>query len=306
MEITRRIEDLCLPPLGLSLPFLKDLERSTAAKIALSEQIHLIESESEFKDLIREHLPGFQPTPGEIGNAIAKGEEIIGRHLESGASVATIWDPEYPVALKEISDPPLILYYFGDLSVLNSGRSVAVVGTREPTEYGAGIAYIAGEVPANCDRTVVSGLARGCDTAAHRGCIAARGRTVAFLAHGLDMIYPPENSALAQENVETGGCVATEYPVGTKMASDLFKRRNRLQTGATSATFVIETDLKSGTMFTAKYARQQGRKLFVFNHPLDKRTKACEGNLKLLTDPGTIPVTEEELTGVLPISGLND
>jgi DNA processing protein len=200
----------------------------------------------------------------------------------------------------DIQNPPSKLWYLGDISPLTSQPCIAIVGTRTPTSFGLDMAFMAGEILARQGYTIVSGLALGCDTAAHQGCLNARGKTVAFLAHGLHTIYPPSISGLAAEIMLSGGSLISEYPPGSKLHPAHFKHRNRLQSGSSIATLVIESDLKSGTMYTAQYTLNQGRKLFVLNHPPDKRSSMSEGNKKLLDEGFSISVSTDfsELEGL--------
>ncbi len=279
----------------LALAGLKGLSPEKKARVALSERAQQAEDTASLKRAIVEVDPLLLVTTNEIGKAYDHARALCEDHLIKGVGIAAIWDDDYPALLREIPDPPLLLYYLGDISVLNRFPCVAVVGTREPTAYGSEMANAAGEVLARAGYSVVSGLARGCDTSAHIGCISGRGKTVAFVAHGLQTVYPPENSELATDIVETGGCVATEYPLGSKLHPAHFKRRNRLQTGTSIATLVIESDLKSGTMYTAGFAQLHKRKLFVLSHPEDKHSPSSEGNLRLLREGYALAVSEEEV-----------
>lgn len=279
----------------LALAGLQGLSAEKRARVALSEKAQEASDAAALKRAIVEVDPLLPVTTTEIEKAYRHVCTLCDDHLAKGVDITAIWEGDYPALLREIPDPPLLLYYFGNISVLNSAPAVAVVGTREPTDYGSEMALTAGDVLARAGVTVVSGLARGCDTSAHQGAISARGKTVAFVAHGLQTIYPPENSELATSIVETGGCIATEYPLGSKLHPAHFKRRNRLQTGTSIATLVIESDLKSGTMYTAGFAQLHKRKLFVLSHPEDKHSPSSEGNLRLLREGYALAVSEEEV-----------
>jgi DNA processing protein len=221
--------------------------------------------------------------------------EYIPDLSEANSGVISSNDSEFPPLLAEIDNPPARLWYMGDISSLTIQPCIAIVGTRTPTEFGMEMAFTAGEVLARAGFTIVSGLALGCDTAAHQGCLSGRGRTVAFLANGLHTIYPPSNSGLAAEMILSSGCIISEYPPKTKLHPAHFKNRNRLQSGSSIVTIVIESDLKSGTMYTAKFAQSQGRKLLVLNHPQDKRSPMSEGNKKLLDEGYAIPFNPEDI-----------
>ncbi len=285
-------------PLMLALAGLEGLSPEKKVRVALSERAVEASDAAALKRAILEIDPLFLITTAGIRKAYDHVRTLCDEHLAKGVGISAIWDDDYPALLRDIPDPPLLLYYLGDISVLNRFPCVAVVGTREPTDYGLEMAFAAGEVLARAGFTVVSGLARGCDTSAHKGSISGRGKTVAFVAHGLQTVYPPGNTDLALEITETGGCLATEYPLGSKLHPAHFKRRNRLQTGASLATLVIESDLKSGTMYTAGFARLHNRKLLVLNHPDDKRSASSEGNLRLLAQGYSQALREDQIFGL--------
>ena len=173
---------------------------------------------------------------------------------------ALTWDdPSYPVRLKETDDPPPVLYVRGQLPA--DEWAVSVVGTRRPTPYGRQIAEeMAYKLAAN-RITVVSGLARGVDAIAHRAALSAGGRTIAVLACGLDIVYPPEHAKLAREIIDAGA-VISEQPLGTQPRGDYFPRRNRILSGISLGVLVVEGDIKSGAIITARLALDQNREVF--------------------------------------------
>lgn len=181
--------------------------------------------------------------------------------LERLGIKALTWDDtSYPAWLKEIDDPPPVLYVRGDVTPADEW-SVSVVGTRRPTPYGRQVAEeISYQLAANriC---VVSGLARGIDAIAHRTALQAGGRTVAVLACGLDIVYPPEHAKLAREIVEQGALVS-DYAPGTQPRGDYFPRRNRIMSGMSLGVLVVEGDIKSGALITAGLAVEQNREVF--------------------------------------------
>lgn len=177
-----------------------------------------------------------------------------------GVEVVTLDDPAYPSRLREIADPPPVLYVRGTLAP-DDEWAIAVVGTRRATAYGQQVTErIVGEV-ARAGVTIVSGLALGIDTHAHRAALAAGGRTLAVLGSGLDRVYPSENSRLAARIAEQGA-VISEFPLGTKPDAVNFPRRNRIVSGLARAVLVVEADHKSGAMITATCAGEQGRDVF--------------------------------------------
>jgi len=182
------------------------------------------------------------------------------RLAEQGVQAVTWADAAYPPRLKEVDDAPPVLYLRGEV---NAGDewSVAVVGTRRPTPYGRQVAEeIAYQLAAN-RITVVSGLARGVDAIAHRAALQANGRTLAVMACGLDIVYPPEHAKLAREISERGALIS-EQPLGTQPRGDYFPRRNRILSGLSLGVLVVEGDMKSGAMITARLAIDQNREVF--------------------------------------------
>lgn len=210
----------------------------------------------------------------------------IERLVTAGVTALPRNGAAYPSRLREIDDAPPVLYVRGRWAPEDEW-SVAVAGTRRATAYGRqATAELARGLAAN-GVTVVSGLARGVDTIAHRTSLDSRGRTVAVLANGLDTIYPPENRKLADEIAERGAVVA-DYPLGTKPRADFFPRRNRILSGLTLGTLVVEGDYQSGAMITAKFAGEQNREVFAV--PGSIFSPQSRGPLGLIRD-GATPVT---------------
>ncbi len=182
------------------------------------------------------------------------------RLVETGVRALTWDDAAYPPRLKETDDPPPVLYVRGDLREADEW-AVSVVGTRRPTPYGRQLAEEFSHQLASNRICVVSGLARGVDAIAHRTALQAGGRTIAVLACGLDIVYPPEHAKLAREIIENGALVS-DYPLGTQPRGDYFPRRNRIMSGMSLGVLVVEGDLKSGALITARLAVEQNREVF--------------------------------------------
>jgi len=177
-----------------------------------------------------------------------------------GVRVITFESPDYPALLKETHDFPAVLYVRGQLAAADA-ESVAVVGTRKATSYGRQVTEdIAGNLALN-GITIISGLARGIDTIAHRAALESGGRTVAVFACGLDIVYPPENLKLAKDILENGALVS-EQPLGTKPRPENFPRRNRIMSGLCLGVLVVESGDKSGALITASFALDQNREVF--------------------------------------------
>ncbi|MCP4229706.1 MAG: DNA-protecting protein DprA [bacterium] len=191
-------------------------------------------------------------------------DEAIEKELEKadkfGADVIILDDSRYPPLLKEIYTPPLVLYVKGDLKRL-AEQNVAVVGTRLVSGYGKKAAryIVKGLAEAGCG--IVSGLARGVDTEAHRAALAAGGPTFGVLGCGVDVVYPPENRKIFGEVAERGALIS-EFPMGTRPDGKNFPRRNRIISGLTQATVVVEAPMQSGASITAAHALQQNREVF--------------------------------------------
>jgi DNA processing protein len=189
---------------------------------------------------------------------------------EFGATVLTLDDTEYPALLRQIHDPPTVLYVWGKLESRDH-HAIGVVGSRRTTYYGLECAKKLSYQIAYSGLTVVSGLARGIDTAAHQGALAAKGRTVAILGTGLRHLYPAENRALA-EKIASCGAVVTEFPMETTPDRQTFPMRNRIISGWGFGLLVIEAGVNSGALISASQAADQGRNLYAVPGPIDRPT----------------------------------
>ncbi|HEX6982851.1 MAG TPA: DNA-processing protein DprA, partial [Balneolaceae bacterium] len=197
-------------------------------------------------------------------------DKILEQTEKTGAQIITYQDEAYPKLLREIYDPPVLFWLKGDPEVLNL-PGIAVVGTRRATDYGIEKARdFTGEL-IKSGLTIVSGLAYGVDSAAHQATLKSGGKTIAVLGSGIDNIYPSKNYGLAQEIAESGGAVISEFPLGTKPDMGNFPVRNRIVSGMTLGTLVIESGLKGGSMITAQSALTQNREVFVVPHSLENK-----------------------------------
>ena len=188
-------------------------------------------------------------------------EKYFNRLQNFEIRVVTILDKDYPRNLKGLDGAPSVLYYKGALNSLEVD-SVAIVGSRKMTSYGKEVTErFSGEL-SNFGVTIISGLARGVDTFAHRACLEVGGKTVAVLGNGLDSVYPPENTRLAEEIVKVKGALISEYPLGYPALPVNFAARNRIISGLASAVVVVEGAEKSGTLLTAAHAAEQGKTVF--------------------------------------------
>lgn len=199
---------------------------------------------------------------------------------ESSTRIVTPDDPEYPPLLKEIYDPPVILYVRGTLKPA-SRLNLSVVGSRKTSYYGTEMARKLSYQLAGLGLSIVSGLARGIDTAAHAGALQAKGHTVAVLGSGVDVVYPPENQKLYDQILEGGGAVLSEFPLGTSPSRQSFPMRNRVVSGMSLGTLVVEAGRESGAMITANFANEQGRQVFAVPGRIDQAlSRGCHRLIK--------------------------
>ncbi|NLF80433.1 MAG: DNA-protecting protein DprA [Clostridia bacterium] len=197
-----------------------------------------------------------------------------------GCHLTCLGDADYPQALTSIYDPPLLLFYWGELPGEHE-LCLALIGSRRVTPYGCQVAEILSRDLAYQGACIVSGMARGIDTICHKAALAASGRTVAVLGSGLDVIYPRENSELYRKICESGA-VISEFPLGTLAFASNFPRRNRIISGLAAGVVVIEADVHSGTMHTVNHALEQGKDVFAIPGPI---TSPCSrGTNKLIQE----------------------
>ena len=202
------------------------------------------------------------------------------RTRRAGVRVLTWLDAEYPSRLAAIADPPPVLYVRGALTRADE-FALAMVGTRRPTLYGRDVAERLAAELTSAGITIVSGLAKGIDTHAHRGALEAGGRTIAVLGHGLDTVYPPENRNLARQIVGRGA-VVSDYALGIGPAAENFPPRNRIISGLAAGVLVVEAGEKSGALITSRFAGEQGRDVFAVPGPIT--SPASAGCHRLIQD----------------------
>jgi DNA processing protein len=209
----------------------------------------------------------FQGRASEAAERFASDQ--IARINGLGGRIVSYWDSDYPSNLKRIYDPPPLLFVRGEFTEVDSS-SIAIVGTRNPSPYGTGLAERFATGIARLGLTVVSGLARGIDSTAHVATLRAHGRTIAVIGSGVDVIYPAENKPLA-ERIAEQGAVVSEYEMGAKPDAVNFPRRNRIISGMTLGTLVVETGHEGGAMITATTALDQNREVFAIPSAVTER-----------------------------------
>ncbi|PZF72609.1 DNA-processing protein DprA [Taibaiella soli] len=244
----------------LTLLNTKDIGKGTVRKL-LDKSI----KPSSTKDLI-DYLEDLRaenkrvkvPTLDNLNIGEEKAEQILSLSENNSIRILSVNDAQFPERYRRMPDGPVMIHVKGNLECLNEQTSVAIIGTREPSDYGVNIGKRYGQVFAEKKIAVISGLAKGCDTAGHEGCLAGNGTTIAILAGGLDKIYPKENTQLADRILASGGALISEYQIGTPAQGNFFVERDRLQSGLSKALLVIETDIKGGSMHTVGFAQKQG------------------------------------------------
>jgi DNA processing protein len=262
----------------------------------------------------------------EVAESIANWERDVdlagelGRVREFGCRIVIPGDDEYPELLHQIYDPPIVLYVKGALTERDR-NAIAIVGTRQTTHYGLEVARKLAYQLAYVGVTVVSGGARGIDTAAHQGALSAKGRTLAVLGTGINLVFPSENAELF-ERVAANGAVLTQFPFNRKADKQSFPIRNRIVAGMTLGTVVVEAALTSGALITAHMAVDYGRQVFAVPGRIDsprskgchelikKGAKLCEGAEDILSEfeylfPGSNRPPAPSDTGILPALALS-
>ncbi len=256
---------------------------------------------------LREAEPGLDLHTA-LARLVAPADEVEGRAaLErltaEHIKVLTLADETFPLMLREIPDPPLVLFACGQLQALHR-PAVAVVGARKHSPYGGAVATALAKGLAELGFVVVSGLAHGIDARAHEGCLLAGGRTIAVLGTGPERIYPANHRELARRIVAEGGAILTEYPPGTTVQPHLFPIRNRIISGLCHATIIVEAQERSGSLITARHCLDQSRELFAVPGQIDRPESRgtngliASGQARLLTGVADV------LAELTPLLGL--
>jgi DNA processing protein len=248
-------------------------------------------------DLEAAGLPAAAAQSIALGKSLELAGEEVDHLRETGATLLAQGDAAYPQRLLEIYDPPLILYVRGEAEVL-SKFGIAVVGTRHPSPYGVGVAErLACDLAAR-GLIIISGMARGIDTAAHRGALNAHGKTLAVWGTGLDVTYPKENQKVADQILASGGAIVSEFPLGTFPAPQNFPIRNRIISGMSIGVLVLEAGEYSGTRVTARCALEQGRDVYAV--PGNVTNKLSWGPNTLIKQGAALVATWEDVWEALP------
>jgi DNA processing protein len=263
---------------SVNRPYLKPIMNSTEACIALNMLPHVgpvrlrkllevFETPERALTAKRSELRAVEGIGAEVADQISIWESAVDlpaelqRVRDFGASVITQTSPEYPNSLREIHAPPIVLYVWGEI-LERDHHAIGVIGSRRTTHYGSEAAKKLSYQIAYAGLTVISGLARGIDTAAHQGAIAAKGRTIAVIGSGLSKLYPPENQTLAEKISNGNGAVLSEFSMEVEPDRQTFPMRNRIISGWSHGILVVEAGLNSGALITATQAIEQGRSVY--------------------------------------------
>lgn len=276
----------------LSLQLLQGIDRGAARRI-FADPGSLPEDPDQLLEMVARSdveipvRPGIEQCSMAWDNVSRLLESLPAKNLE----VIPFSSSRFPVRLQEIPDPPAALFVRGGVEVLNR-ESVAVIGSRTPDSFGQEMAHDVGRHCAAAGYPVVSGLAAGCDTAAHLGSLYGGEPTVAILAHGLDHVFPPENRALADQIVAQGGALVSEYLPDQEPDSDQFIERDRLQSGLSHGVIFIQSELQGGAMHTMQFARQQQRPIAVIvAAENDVSGELYAGNRRLIDEGDVLPIS---------------
>ena len=241
------------------------------------------DKEENIKSLIEKKFKS-QIGKFEKNEILDKARNIIEKSNDYGIGILSLFDDEYPFNLKQIDNPPYILYYKGDLKKLRR-NSIAIVGTRNPTKESCKYSFELASKLSSLNISVVSGMAKGIDREAHLGAISSLVNTAAVLGNGIDTVYPSENLKIYEKLIEKG-VIVSEFEIGRKPDRTNFPRRNRIISGLSYAVVMVEAASKSGALITVDYALNQGRDVYIA--PYDEKNSAYFGNHKLYKDGAKI------------------
>jgi DNA processing protein len=281
----------------VSILQLKGIVRKTAFSICEKARNISFESDDDLAGFVLDlktdirfrYLPDYNKW--DINDAIQKGVRIIEESEKEDIRMISVYDDDYPKSFRLMPDKPLLINVKGNINNAIKLPGVALIGTRDPTPEGIVTGEFLGEYFGKKGYNVISGLAKGCDTAAHQGCLKAHGTTTAIVAHGLHMIYPDENKRLAEEILENNGLLISEFFIGTGVTPDHFIERDRLQAGLSSAIIVIQTAITGSTMATVNATLREGKPLAAVKYKRNITSSEVKGNEILLNEMKAFPLT---------------
>jgi DNA processing protein len=272
--------------------------------VRLRKLLEVFETPERILSAKRSELRSIDGIGGEVAEQIANWESAVDlsaeleRIRDFGADVITAQSPTYPRQLREIHAPPIVLYVWGELAARDQ-HAIGVIGSRRTSHYGAECAKKLSYQLAYAGLTIISGLARGIDTAAHQGALAAKGRTVAVIGSGLTKLYPPENAALAAKIRSGNGAVVSEFSMAVEPDRQTFPMRNRIISGWSHGILVVEAGLNSGALITASQALEQGR--FVYAVPGHINAPTAHGSNHLIQQGAKLVMDASDILDDLQI-----
>src|ERR1043166_4770600 len=276
----------------------------TVGPVRLRKLLEVFERPERVLAAKRDELRRVEGIGREVADQISKWQSIVDlaaeleRVRELGVSVITQESPAYPKPLREIHAPPIVLYVWGELQERDH-HAIGIIGARRTTHYGTESAKKLAYQLAYAGLTVISGLARGIDTAAHQGALAAKGRTIAVIGSGLSRLYPPENRALAEKIRNGHGAIVSEFPMDTEPDRQTFPMRNRIISGGSHGILVVEAGLHSGALITASQALEQGRSVYAV--PGHINTPSAQGSNRLIQQGAKLVMDVNDLLDDLQI-----
>ena len=276
----------------------------TIGPVRLRKLLEVFETPDRVLSARRDALRAVEGIGNEVADQIARWEEIIDlpaeleRIREFGATVITADSPLYPRQLREIHAPPIVLYVWGELTERDQ-HAIAVIGSRRTTHYGMESAKKLSYQLAYAGLTIISGLARGIDTAAHQGAIAAKGRTIAVIGSGLLKLYPPENAQLAEKIRSGSGAIVSEFSMEVEPDRQTFPMRNRIISGWSHGILVVEAGLNSGALITVSQALEQGRSIYAVPGQINVPT--AQGSNRLIQQGAKLVMSASDLLDDLQI-----
>jgi len=276
----------------------------TMGPVRLRKLLEVFETPARVLAARRDALRGVEGIGSEVADQIVRWEDLVDlpaeleRVRQFGASVMTAESPLYPRQLREIHAPPIVLYVWGELTERDQ-HAIAVIGSRRTTHYGMESAKKLSYQLAYAGLTVISGLARGIDTAAHQGAIAAKGRTIAVIGSGLSKLYPPENAPLAEKIRDGNGAIVSEFSMEIEPDRQTFPMRNRIISGWSHGILVVEAGLNSGALITVSQALEQGRSIYAV--PGHINAPSAQGSNRLIQQGAKLVMDASDLLDDLQI-----
>ncbi|HZJ37735.1 MAG TPA: DNA-processing protein DprA [Chthoniobacterales bacterium] len=276
----------------------------TMGPVRLRRLLEVFETPERVLSARRDALRAVEGIGNDVAEQIVHWENTVDLSAELerirnfGATVITAESPLYPHQLREIHAPPIVLYVWGELSERDQ-HAIAVVGSRRTTHYGMESAKKLSYQLAYAGLTVISGLARGIDTAAHQGALAAKGRTIAVIGSGLSKLYPPENAALADKIRDGNGAIISEFSMEIEPDRQTFPMRNRIISGWSHGILVVEAGLNSGALITASQALEQGRSVYAV--PGNINNPSAHGSNRLIQQGARLVMDANDLLDDLQI-----